>query len=960
MGVGAFVWSAAVAGAADIAPRPDASAASPDAPALAIATNGSRTFVGGRDARAFGTQSSGTAVVSPLSGALRHIPAGTGVGEVIAAVAAPDGGWYVAGPRQVRRLTAGGALDPSFAVEVGNLHALALSSDGSSLWLAGGLRTVNGVVRHGLAAVSAADGTTRPFAVSGISEAWGLAVAGDTVYVAGRSSSGAGILAVDPTGAIRARGPAGSGSAVAVAPDGETVYASYYAAGGGAFISALDAATLSVPLWSASGDVPNSMVVSADGRMLYVAPRLGAVRTDTGTPVAWGTGVQVEEPAQLTLSRDGSMVYVTRMYVPGWPSQAAGALAASDGALLSWLPAPGTSSDLNAIAVSAGGDEVLVGGHSWIRSRASGQSALLDETGQPVPWREPADSPGAVVAAAIDRSDTVYVSRDDGLAGTVSAVGPDGSLRWRVVTEGAASDVQLSDDERTLFVGGTLTRIGGLARSGLAAIDVASGAVLTWAPAVSGGRVEALAVRGSTVYAGGRFTAPRLAIAAFDANTGALRGFDAHVADEGRVYDLDASPDGSRLYVIGSYRSIAGAASGNAVALRSSDATIAWAPRVHASGFKIAAAPDGRTVVMNGGNVEGRYLRAFDASGEPLDWDSGEGSMGDAHGPIEALTFSPDGQTLHFGGDARYRFAGSFVSGNYLRYGVDRVHTTPANTRAPHVTGDLRAGRFAMCDPGHWSGHPTRYGYGWSIGEQPVAGADTSELLLTSADIGLSLRCTVRAADDAVAQSPAVTIGPGQSPLWPEPRRPLQPIPDPTPEPTPSATPEPTPAPTPVPTPSSTPLPSATPTRTPQPSATPTQAPQPTATPTRTPPPIATPTSNPTPEPAPASTPTVSTPRGPAIRSKARPLTLRPSLRGRRLTLRFAAGTRQTVRVIVRTTRAPRRTLTTRTIRLTGRPQAVTIRLNRHLRAIRIHVTSSDGLRTIARVDARRCSAHCS
>ncbi len=930
----AFAWSASVAAAANIAPRPDAFAAGPDAPALTIATNGSRTFVGGRDPRAFGTGTHGTAVVSAFGGALRQIPADTGVGAVVAAVADRNGGWYVAGPRHVRRLTAGGDLDPAFTVEVaGDICALALSADGSSLWLAGSLKSVNGVTRHGLAAVVATDGAPRPFVVPEVSEAWSLAAAQDAVYAAGRSATGAGILAIDGTGAIRARGPAGTGAAVTVSPDGGTVYASYYASGGGANLSALDAANLSVPRWTLSGDVPDSLAVSRDGRMLYVAPRLGAVRTDTGTAVPWGAGSRTDEAARITLSHDGSMVYVSRLYVPGWPSQAAGALAASDGALLSWLPAPGASSDVNAIAVSFDGDEVLVGGHSRIRSRASAQSALLDETGQPVPWDQPGAGTGAVVAAAIDRSDAVYVSREEGPTGSLSAVEPDGGLRWRIETEGAATAVAMSDDERTLFVGGTLTRVGGLARSGLAAIDAGSGMVLAWAPAVSGGGVRALAVGGVTVYAGGRFSAPRTALAAFDASTGALRDFDPGIADEGRVHDLDLSPDGTRLYVTGGYAGIAGTTLRSAVALRTDDATIIWAPRGGGSGNRIAAAPDGRTVVLSGGfedpQLPGmRMLRAFDGQGEPLAWDAGEGFMGDSHAAVEALAFSPDGQTLHFGGDAGYRIGGSFVSGHYLRFAVDRVYATPVNTRAPRVTGDPRPGHFAACDPGRWSGHPTRYHYRWSIGEQPVPGADTQQLLLTSADVGQPLRCTVQADDHATVQSPTVTVAPGQSPISPEPRRPLQPIPDPTPEPTPSATPQPTATATPNPTPEATATSAPTPTPSPGPTVTPAPA-------TRAPSPAA-------------------TPGAPVSRPGARSLKLRPTLRGRRLTLRFNAGTRQTVRVIVRTTRAPRRVLAAETIRLTGRRQAVAMHLPRQARSVRIQVTSSDGARVIVRVDARR------
>ena len=77
-----------------------------------------------------------------------------------------------------------------------------------------------------------------------------------------------------------------------------------------------------------------------------------------------------------------------------------------------------------------------------------------------------------------------------------------------------------------MYVGGYFTRIGGQARSGIAALDASSGRASAWnphaQPADSG--VGALAVSGSTVYAGGKFQRiggqARNGLAALDAATG--------------------------------------------------------------------------------------------------------------------------------------------------------------------------------------------------------------------------------------------------------------------------------------------------------------------------------------------------------------------------------------------------------------------------------------------------------
>src|SRR5438034_337731 len=57
----------------------------------------------------------------------------------------------------------------------------------------------------------------------------------------------------------------------------------------------------------------------------------------------------------------------------------------------------------------------------------------------------------------------------------------------------------------TLYVGGVFDSVGGVARSRIAAVDVATGSAKVWDPGASG-NVYALAVSGTTIYAGGAFT----------------------------------------------------------------------------------------------------------------------------------------------------------------------------------------------------------------------------------------------------------------------------------------------------------------------------------------------------------------------------------------------------------------------------------------------------------------------
>jgi hypothetical protein len=57
-----------------------------------------------------------------------------------------------------------------------------------------------------------------------------------------------------------------------------------------------------------------------------------------------------------------------------------------------------------------------------------------------------------------------------------------------------------------LLVGGTFGGLGGVKRSGLAAFDARTGALLPWRPSVQGGTVDALASSGRTIYLAGQFS----------------------------------------------------------------------------------------------------------------------------------------------------------------------------------------------------------------------------------------------------------------------------------------------------------------------------------------------------------------------------------------------------------------------------------------------------------------------
>jgi hypothetical protein len=77
---------------------------------------------------------------------------------------------------------------------------------------------------------------------------------------------------------------------------------------------------------------------------------------------------------------------------------------------------------------------------------------------------------------------------------------------WNPHADGKVWSLELSADQKSLYVGGDFNHIGGLSVSKLAKLDLASGKVDTrFRPSVSGGRVRAITLAGDRLYIGGEF-----------------------------------------------------------------------------------------------------------------------------------------------------------------------------------------------------------------------------------------------------------------------------------------------------------------------------------------------------------------------------------------------------------------------------------------------------------------------
>jgi urease beta subunit len=684
--------------------------------AMARMADGS-TIIGG-SFTALGTVPGNVAAVSASddqSVSQRAIASGT----VNAMVPDGSGGWYLGGNftsiggasrRGLAQIDAAGAVT-SWNPGVSNtVSALAVS--GSTVYVGGTFSTLGGggagtASRFQIGAVDAATGAATGWNPGANNTVNTLAVSGSTVYAGGTfttlggggsgTANRARIGALDAsTGAATAWDPGSNSTVNTLAVSGSTVYAggSFTTLGGGGItsrlrIGALDAATGAATGWNPGANNTVS-VLTVSGSTVYVGgsfttlggvattsrSQIGALDAGTGAATGWNPGANGTVNALVV---SGSTVYVGGSFSTlggggsGTSSRSLiGAVDAATGSATSWIP--GATGLVTALGVS--GSSVFVGATagSSIGATVRDRLAQVDAAGNLTSW-----NPGAngIVNALVVSGSTVYVG------GAFTALGGGGSgttSRSRLGALDTATGVAtgwnpganntvnvFAMSGSTLYAGGSFTALGGggsgtTSRSRLGALDTATGVATGWNPGANN-TVSALAVSGSTVYAGGSFTtlggggagtASRSLIGSLDAGTGAATSWNPG-ANNG-VSALAVS--GSTVYVGGAFTTLGGGGTGTTSrskigAVDGTGAATSWNPG--ANGTENALAVLGSTVYVGGssgtlggggaGTVTRIGIGAVDAAtGVPTNWNPGTG--GNA---INALAVSP-GAPIAFGG----------------------------------------------------------------------------------------------------------------------------------------------------------------------------------------------------------------------------------------------------------------------------------------------------------------------
>jgi hypothetical protein len=510
----------------------------------------------------------------------------------------------------------------------GAVGKLAISGD--SLYFGGYFLTVNGQSRNYLAAVDTTTAALTPWNPNpgnghGVPAIYALAVSGTTVLVGGDFKTIGGASRTD-----------------VAALDGITGAATPWDA-------QISAANPTPP----ANSIPVVRAMAVDGSTLYIGgqftsaggqPRtlVAAVDLATGLALPWNptvAGDQYAAPVVNALATNADTVFISGYFL-SVGSQAVPGLAALDkvtGVARNWIGADGgLVSQLTTV-----GNQVWVGGRfGMLGGQTRNHIAAIDtNTGAVASWNPDAPATGSsvqsgVVTTLLVSGSTVYAAgyferiggaARTGLAALDSATGA--ALPWNPQVTGYVYAMAAASG--TLYVGGSaLTAIDGQLTSNLAAFDMASGQLKSWLPDAGGGQsITNLIATGSAVYAAGRLSMingqTRNGIAAIDPVTGSLLAWNPNLSTPGLVTTVTGmSMLGNTIYIVGGFSQAGGQArSGLAAVNATTAAVLPWASSFGVVAPRaVAAFGDTVYVALNqgGGNLPAAGLISFSAStGEP-------------------------------------------------------------------------------------------------------------------------------------------------------------------------------------------------------------------------------------------------------------------------------------------------------------------------------------------------------
>jgi hypothetical protein len=604
---------------------------------LAMVEAGPRLYLAGEFTGIRSPAADGGVFDGATGGAVPGFPR-LGDGQIKGAAGDGSGGFYVSGTFTmvegqarpgVAHFQADGHLSP-WSPDVsppGTVKALARSAAGP-VYLGGDFTSVAGQNRPGVAAVDGASGAVHtgfaPTLGPTVVRTLALSPDGSRLYVGGRVDPGGGVARrglaalASATGATEAWDPdvVGRVDTLVVAPtDGRIYLGGDFNRVGGAsrlYLARIDPASGAPDAWGEGADGPvAAMALSADGSRVFAGGEfttlgglrrrhLGALDAATGAVLAaWDPGAD-GPVAALAVAGDGSLLYAGGAFAllgdTGRPGL--GALDPASGAVSdAWVPDSGGTVDTLALS----GPLVLAGGRfGTVVERPRAHLVALSVAGGTLDAGFPTEADGAVRALVLAPDGArLFLGGDFGAVGGVprpavalidASTGAVDSGFVPAIPNGPVRALALSPDGRRLYIGGAFDSVatpnGQVPRPGhLAALDAATGALVTeWAPPPDRG-------------------------GAFTGQTG--RPTNGVVAVVGA---LAASADGARVYAGGTFVDLGGRS--GLVSLSATDGGLSpWQPEMDRPVNSIFESTDGRTFYVATGGFGGE-TQAFEPAGK--------------------------------------------------------------------------------------------------------------------------------------------------------------------------------------------------------------------------------------------------------------------------------------------------------------------------------------------------------
>jgi len=562
-------------GVTGMADTPDTSWWGTNGRVMDIAVVGDRAYLGGSFDYVGPTTGYG-AITDPSSGAL--IPGMPVINGVVRA-AVPDGtgGWYVGGDFQkvgttfqpgLVHLLANGTIASWKPIPKGQVYSLAL--DGTTLYVGGLFTQIAGTTVTNLAAIDTTTGLVVPGwtspAVNAVVRA--IAVSGGRVFVGGSfttvgTAARRGLVALSAsTGAVDATftgSVVGSVNTLGVDPGATQLFA------GGSFSGVTMGTTTtargSLAAFAVSGNTLEPFAPAANGAVNALA------FDGAGSLYVGGAFTTVGGQAR---------PYLAQLTTAGVVSAFAGGVAGCHGThgtnyQYTFYPCTPT---VDALGV-ANGTLYATG----LFSSAGGQvrhnaAAYTLSTGALTTWDPRPSNEGRAVSGT---GSAVFLGGDltsvggllrTGLAAIDTTTGA-ADPAFTANTNGAVDVLKPALTNTTLMVGGDFTTVQGQTRQRVAAISLPAGTLVsTFHPTVNDTVID-MAVYGSAVYLGGKFTTvngvSRSHTAKITPVMGSLYSWAAQTSGPqgtlragGMVQGIAVSPDGTKVYVAGPFTTLNG------------------------------------------------------------------------------------------------------------------------------------------------------------------------------------------------------------------------------------------------------------------------------------------------------------------------------------------------------------------------------------------------------------------